>query len=105
MNLFYEADNHPWEHLGNGLKRKVVSLTNDLMAVHLCFEKDAVGSIYNHAINEQIGYVVKGSFEVEVDGNKQILKAGDAFMAHRHLEHGAKSLEHGSVLLDLVNPN
>lgn len=105
MNLFYEADNHPWEYLGNGLKRKVVSLTKDLMAVHLCFDKGAVGAVYDHTVQEQIGYVVKGSFEVEVDGNKQILNAGDAFMAHRHLEKGAKSLEHGSVLLGLVNPH
>ncbi|MEZ9057841.1 cupin domain-containing protein [Vibrio pelagius] len=105
MNLFYEADNHPWEDLGNGLRRKVVSLTKDLMAVHLCFDKGTVGAVYDHKVQEQIGYVVKGSFEVEVDGNKQILSAGDAFMAHHHLENGAKSLEHGSVLLNLVNPS
>lgn len=105
MNLFYEAKEHPWEHIGEGLKRKVVALSKDLMAVHLCFEKGAVGAIYNHTIQEQIGYVVKGSFEVEVDGKKHILQAGDAFTAKQHLENGAKSLEHDSVLLDLINPN
>jgi quercetin dioxygenase-like cupin family protein len=105
MNLFYEADEHPWEHIGEGLKRKVVSLSKDLMAIHVCFEKGAVGAIHNHTIQEQIGYVVKGSFEVEVNGIKQTLRAGDAFMSKQHLENGAKSLEHDSVLLDLVNPN
>ena len=55
--------------------------TDDLMVVHLCFEKGAIGAPHSHEIHDQIGYVVKGSFEAEIDGEKRILKPGNAYFA------------------------
>ncbi|WP_070971272.1 cupin domain-containing protein [Vibrio sonorensis] len=104
MNLFFKTQEHEWEELGGGIKRKIVGYTDDLMAVHVCFDKGAVGTAHTHEIHDQIGYVVSGSFEAEVDGNKQILKQGDAFIARKHLMHGAIALEDNSVLLDIFNP-
>ena len=104
MNPFFIADEQPWEELGDGIKRKIVAYTDDLMAVHVCFDKGAIGTTHTHEIHDQIGYVVNGSFEAEVDGQKQILKKGDAFIARKHLLHGAVALEQDSVLLDIFNP-
>ncbi|KXI21070.1 cupin domain-containing protein [Photobacterium sanguinicancri] len=104
MNPFFAASEHPWEELGDGIKRKIVAYTGDLMAVHVCFDKGAIGTAHIHEIHDQIGYVVNGSFEAEVDGQKKILKKGDAFIAHKHLKHGAVALEQDSVLLDIFNP-
>ena len=55
-------------------------------------------------IHDQIGYVVSGSFEAEISGEKKILKAGDAYIASKMTEHGAVALEENSILLDMFSP-
>lgn len=104
MNPFFKLDEHEWEDIGGGIKRKIVGYTDDLMAVHLVFEKGAIGAPHSHDIHDQIGYVVSGSFEAEVDGKKAVLKAGDAYIAPKHFVHGAVALEEGSILLDMFSP-
>ncbi|BCN24495.1 cupin domain-containing protein [Vibrio alfacsensis] len=104
MNSFFVLDEHPWEELGSGIKRKIVAYTDDLMAVHLCFDKGAIGAPHTHDIHDQIGYVVRGSFEAEIEGEKKVLKEGDAYFARKHMMHGAVALEQDSILLDIFNP-
>ncbi|MDG3086330.1 cupin domain-containing protein [Vibrio hannami] len=104
MNPFFMINENEWEVLGGGIKRKIVGYTDDLMAVHLEFDKGAIGAPHSHEIHDQIGYVVKGSFEAEVDGKKCVLKAGDAYIAKKHLVHGAVALEDGSILMDVFSP-
>ena len=36
------------KELGGGLKRRVLSHGEDMMAVEVCFEKGAVGSMHTH---------------------------------------------------------
>ncbi|WP_421835088.1 cupin domain-containing protein [Neptunomonas phycophila] len=104
MSPFFNSQQHTWDDLGDGIKRKIVGYTDSLMAVHVCFEKGAIGTPHAHEIHDQIGYVVAGSFEAEVNGQKQILKAGDAYIAHKHFIHGAVALEDNSILLDVFSP-
>ncbi|MGB5446162.1 MAG: cupin domain-containing protein [Psychromonas sp.] len=104
MSHFFKIEEHQWEDIGGGIKRKIVGYTDDLMAVHLCFDKGAIGAPHAHEIHDQIGYVVSGSFEVEVEGEKQVLSAGDAYIVAKHLVHGAVALEQDSILLDMFNP-
>ncbi|WP_027696608.1 cupin domain-containing protein [Vibrio litoralis] len=101
---FFKFDENEWEVLGDGIKRKIVGYTDDLMAVYVHFEKGAVGEPHSHDIHDQIGYVAEGSFEAEIDGVKQVLKKGDAYLARKHFMHGAVALEEGSVLLDVFSP-
>ena len=102
--MFFEINNTQWEDLGDGIKRKIVGHTEDLMAVHLIFAKGAIGHPHAHDIHDQIGYVVEGSFEAEVDGEKRVLKKGDAYIAKKLAVHGAIALEEGSILLDMFSP-
>ena len=104
MNPFFVNSDNEWEELGGGIKRKIVGYTDDLMAVHLNFDKGAVGAPHAHDIHDQIGYVVAGSFEAEVDGKKCVLKAGDAYIAPKNFVHGAVALEDNSILLDMFSP-
>ncbi|KHT61850.1 pectin degradation protein [Photobacterium gaetbulicola] len=102
--MFFEINNNEWEDLGDGIKRKIVGHTEDLMAVHLEFAKGAIGHPHAHDIHDQIGYVVEGSFEAEVDGEKRVLKKGDAYIAAKLAVHGAVALKEGSILLDMFSP-
>ncbi|MFS1440294.1 hypothetical protein [Shewanella sp. 10N.286.48.A6] len=40
MNSFFILDENPWEELGGGVYEEIVAYTDDLMAVHLCFDKE-----------------------------------------------------------------
>jgi quercetin dioxygenase-like cupin family protein len=102
--MFFNINNTPWEELGAGIKRKIVGHTEDLMAVHLCFDKGSIGHPHAHDIHDQIGYVVEGSFEAEIDGEKRVLNKGDAYIAKKLAVHGAVALEQDSILLDVFSP-
>lgn len=104
MNSFFIDNEAEWEVLGDGLKRKIVSYTEDLMAVVVCFDKGAIGAPHSHDIHDQIGYVLSGSFEAEIDGVKKVLVKGDAYLAPKTVMHGAVALEQDSMLLDMFNP-
>jgi len=102
-SFFIEADT-PWTELGGGLRRKIVGHTPELMSVLMEFDQGAIGTVHAHEGHDQIGFVVAGSFEIDVEGKSQILKPGDAFIAPRNHHHGARALEQGSRLLDQFSP-
>ncbi|MDR3370059.1 cupin domain-containing protein [Rhodoferax sp.] len=104
MAHFFDNLNTPWTELGDGIRRKIVGHTPDLMSVLVQFDKGAIGIAHAHEAHDQIAFVVAGSFEIDVAGVKQILKAGDAFVAPRLVWHGAVALEQGSILLDQFSP-
>ena len=104
MSFFFQAEEQPWEVVGDGIKRQIVGYTDELMAVHVCFDKGAVGELHSHDEHDQIAFVAAGSFEVTVDGVTRILTKGDAYTAPKNVVHGAVSLEDGSVLIDVFSP-
>ena len=87
---------------GNGVVRRVLAYSKDLMCVENTFEKGAVGALHHHP-HTQITYVVSGKFEFEIDGVKKVVKAGDSMLKTDSVEHGCVCLEEG-VLLDIFNP-
>ena len=104
MGPFFINDDHEWQDLGKGLKRKVMLWNDEIMAVAVCFEKDAVGTPHAHDAHSQIGYIVAGSFEAVSGTEKRILKAGDAYLADKNVTHGAVALEPNSIILDIFTP-
>ncbi|HEY8908564.1 MAG TPA: cupin domain-containing protein [Rhodoferax sp.] len=104
MAHFFDNSNTPWTELGEGIRRKIVGHTPDLMSVLVQFDKGAIGTAHAHDAHDQIAFVVAGSFETEVAGAKRILKAGDAFIVPRLTWHGTVALEQGSMLLDQFSP-
>lgn len=85
-----------------GITRRLIARGGQIMAVHVTFEKGAVGAIHKH-VHEQVSYIVSGSFEYYADGQKYILKAGDSYFVPENQEHGAVALE-DSVILDVFTP-
>lgn len=90
------------QDLGNGVVRRVLAYSSDLMCVENTFEKGAVGALHHHP-HTQITYVVSGEFEFEIDGVKKIVKAGDTMLKMNDVIHGCTCLEAG-ILLDIFNP-
>lgn len=101
---FYRDADTPWTELGDGIRRKIVAHTPQLMSVLVQFDRGAVGTPHAHEVHDQIAYVVCGSFEAVIDGQKQLLRAGDAFVAVHGALHGVVALEQGATLLDQFSP-
>lgn len=101
---FYEDARHLWIQVEPGIRRKIVGHTPNLLAAVVLFDQNAVGTAHEHEGHEQIAYVLAGSFEVEVDGEKRILRTGDAFVVPRNTRHGVVALEPDSRLLDIFSP-
>lgn len=85
-----------------GVKRKVLAYTKELMCVENHFEKGAVGALHSHP-HTQITYVVSGSFEFEIDGEKKQVNQGDSMLKKNGIEHGCVCTEAG-ILLDIFTP-
>jgi quercetin dioxygenase-like cupin family protein len=87
---------------GPGVERKILASMGSLMSVEVKFEKGAVGAVHTHP-HEQVSYVVRGSFEFELEGKKTIIKTGDSYYVKPGVAHGVVALE-DSVILDIFTP-
>ena len=90
------------ESVSEGVKRKILAYGDELMAVEVHFEKDAVGPLHSHP-HTQVSYVLEGAFEFEINGVTRIVKKGDTLYKSPNLVHGCKCTEKG-ILLDLFTP-
>ena len=91
-----------WEELGGGVSRKILGYDNQIMMVKVKFEKGAIGSPHQH-FQTQATYCVEGKFEFEIDGQKQVVEAGDGVYIEPNLLHSAVCLEPG-ILIDTFSP-
>ncbi len=90
------------EDLGDGVCRKILARGGRMMMVEVCFEKGAEGYLHTHP-HEQASYILKGSFEVTIDGKKDTLRAGDTFYVPPDVPHGVLALEDAAIL-DVFTP-
>lgn len=91
-----------WDDLGGGLSRQILGRDTELMLVRVRFEKGSVGVNHSHP-HRQVSYIESGAFEVEVDGEKRVLRTGDSFYVPPDADHGAVALEE-SVIIDVFSP-
>ena len=90
------------ENLGEGVSRQIMGYDDQLMMVKVIFEKGSIGYAHVH-FHSQCTYVVSGTFEVMIKGDKKILHTGDGFYTEPDVQHGVVCLEEG-VLLDTFSP-
>lgn len=90
------------EVLENGVVRKVKGHLDDLMVVELSWKAGQEGALHTHP-HRQCTYVLSGAFESNVEGAKQVLRAGDCVYTAGNQEHGLLALEDG-VILDIFTP-
>lgn len=91
------------ETLENGVVRTIKGHMSDLMVVELKWQKGMEGAIHTHP-HRQCGYILKGSFEANVDGEKKVLKSGECFYVEANVPHGLVALEDDSLMLDIFTP-
>lgn len=100
--VFIKTTEVPWEDFFAGVQRKILGYDEHLMMTHIRFRKGAVGPLHKHP-HTQVTFIEHGSFEVQIEGKKQILTAGDCYFVPSNVEHGVEALEESS-LIDVFAP-
>ncbi len=99
---FTDTNSVEWQQMAPGVRRKTLTYDEKIMMVRVEFEKGGIGTLHHH-YHIQVTNVESGVFEVEIDGVKKLLKAGDVFHVPSNLIHGAICIEAG-VLIDVFTP-
>jgi quercetin dioxygenase-like cupin family protein len=99
---FNDINSIEWQQMAEGVRRKIMTYDEKIMLVRVEFETGGIGAVHQH-YHVQVSNVESGVFEIEIEGVKKILKAGDVFHVPSNLLHGALCLEAG-VLIDVFTP-
>jgi quercetin dioxygenase-like cupin family protein len=102
MKTHIKSADVPVESMAPGLSRQIMGYQSDVMLVKVFFEKGTVAAPHDHP-HQQVGYIMSGQFEVTIDEKKEILEAGDAFIAPSGVRHGVICLEQGTII-DTFSP-
>ena len=81
-NAFILENEKAWEPAGEGVVRQILGYDGQVMLVKVKFEQGAVGTPHTH-YHTQTTYVASGKFEFTVNGEKQIVSAGDGVISNR----------------------
>ncbi|MBU3176035.1 cupin domain-containing protein [Clostridium estertheticum] len=100
--MIVRNDDVKLEDLGKGVSRKILAQVSNIMMVEVNFTKGSIGEIHSH-VHEQISYILKGSFELNIDGKKEIVKTGDTYYIKPNALHGVLALEDATIL-DVFTP-
>ena len=87
---------------GEGVTRKVLSYTGELMISEVHLKKGAVVASHAHK-NVQSTYVVEGKISFTLKDKTQILEKGDTVISCANIPHGVEALE-DSVCIDVFSP-
>ena len=90
------------EVCGEGIARKILAYSNDLMCVENHFETGSAGAMHHHP-HTQITYVVSGKFEFTIGDEVKTVCAGDTMLQMNDIVHGCKCVEKG-IILDIFTP-
>lgn len=99
---FKKGSDLPLSELGGGVRRRILSHDEKIMAVEVHFDKGAVGAMHSHA-HSQISYVLSGRFLATVGTEEKEIATGDTYVTKRDEPHGVICLEAGA-LLDVFAP-
>ena len=99
---FQISEETKWENPAPGIRRQIMGYDGQLMMVKVVFEKGAVGTMHEH-YHSQATYVASGKFELDINGEKRILTAGDGYHVAPDEPHGCVCLEAGT-LIDTFSP-
>ena len=85
-----------------GITRRTLGITNSQMLVEITLKQDAQVPMHSHP-NEQVGYVISGQFEMTINGQQRLCKAGDAYQIPGDVEHMGRAAS-DCVVIDCFTP-
>lgn len=87
----------------DGVLRRTLSYSNNLMLCHFFLKKGSEIPIHSHK-QHQIGYIIRGKLNFFTENDNFIAKKGDSYLFNSNEKHGAIILEDSEVI-DVFNPS
>lgn len=81
--------------------RPVFGLNMTMSFVYM--EPNTVAPVHQHP-QEQMGTIIEGGYEFELDGVKRMVRKGDVYVVPPNVPHGAVTYEEGCLALDVFSP-
>jgi len=97
----YDWNQLPEERLNPLVTRKVIHMKG-LTIARLNIQKGAVVPEHSH-VHEQIATVERGALKFFIDGDEQIVKAGESLAIPSNVPHGVEAME-DTVVVDVFSP-
>ena len=91
-------------NLGQGVKRKILSYGGNMLISIMYVDKTARTKVYHKHSNEQMIYMLEGSWRLTCAGKEYLLEAGDSFYVESNVEHGAIEVVEDSVFIEVFTP-
>lgn len=85
-----------------GFERIFFAGGGKLMSTQVNMKKGIVGPSHSHP-HEQVNYILSGSLEVTIAGEKNVIEAGDSYYVEPNVEHGAVAIEN-TVMFETFTP-
>lgn len=102
MKTIFRNQDAAIEKVEEGLFRQVLGYDSDIMLVRAIFDEGKVAPRHSHP-HQQVTYVEKGKFMVEIEGEWTELNEGDSFVIPSNAMHHGKALTE-CVLIDTFSP-
>ncbi|MBI2077970.1 MAG: cupin domain-containing protein [Euryarchaeota archaeon] len=101
-NYFVDVKGRKPKEIVPGVRTR--TFWQDQMLVSLVeLDPSAVAPVHTH-VEEQMGFIAKGTVEMEIEGAKRVLKEGDLYHVPADVPHGAKAGPKGCTILDVFSP-
>ena len=100
--VFTGADEIPFVNLGEGIRFKPV-FGHNILFNYVYFEPNSVAPMHQHP-EEQIGTVLEGEYEFEMNGEKRMIRPGTVYVVPPNVPHTARTYDRGCVALDIFSP-
>lgn len=101
MNNFTATSQIEEKEIASGIFAKFIHMEN-MTVGHVRFVKGAVLPLHHH-IHEQVTNIIKGEFEMTVDGETQLCKAGDIVVLPANIPHTGVALT-DCYMIDIFQP-
>jgi len=100
--MFGAASRNGYKEIISGISIKTLSYGENSLLVEFLLKKGSSLPEHKH-INEQTGYLVKGSIRLFIDGKSNVLHPGDSWTILSDVKHKAQILE-DSVAIEVFSP-
>jgi quercetin dioxygenase-like cupin family protein len=100
--IFTTRDDIPYVNLGKGIRFKPIFGRN-LLFNYVFFEPHTEAPMHAHP-EEQIGTMLEGEYEFEMNGEKRMIRPGDVYVVPPNVPHAARTYEKGCIAVDIFSP-
>ncbi|MDI6401365.1 cupin domain-containing protein [Balneolaceae bacterium ANBcel3] len=102
MEKFGYAEKIEKKEVFKGVFGQYLGSGKNMNVMHWNFEDNVSLPAHSHDA-EQFGYIIKGGFRVTIDGETQLLKAGDFYFVPSNAEHSFVSVGETEAI-DVFSP-